>query len=154
MTATSYIGKIQENGTVFVPKDAQEELGLQPGDEVQIQRIRPVTPVMTEEGTHPPNLKAIAALQEIAERQKNRPYSDGSDTLRLLHEGRDGTMYSYKEAEQPAEESVETLDIALASLLEEAQHIQYEVPALPTDPQKKVIGEIIEAKYRKMGFDL
>lgn len=96
MTATSYIGKIQENGTIFVPKDAQEELGLKPGDEVQIQLIRPVLVV---EGTHPPNLKALAALKEIAERQKDRPYTDGSDTLRLLREGRDGAMYGYDSAE-------------------------------------------------------
>lgn len=40
-----------------------------------------------------PNELALAALREIAERQKDRPYTDGSDTMRLLREARNGAMY-------------------------------------------------------------
>ena len=35
------------------------------------------------------------ALARIAERQKNRPYTDGSDSIKFLHEARDGGMYDY-----------------------------------------------------------
>ncbi len=42
-----------------------------------------------------PNQKALAALRQIAENQKDRPYSDGSDTQQLIREARDGAMYGY-----------------------------------------------------------
>ena len=48
----------------------------------------------------------------------------------------------------------ETLDTALAALLEEADHIERETPAPPTTPLKKAFGEILDEKYRKMGFKL
>lgn len=40
-----------------------------------------------------PNEQMLAILREIAERQKDRPYTDGSDTMRLLREARAGAMY-------------------------------------------------------------
>src|SRR5947207_11376388 len=40
-----------------------------------------------------PNAKALAALSQIAENQIDRPYSDGSDTQRLIREARAGAMY-------------------------------------------------------------
>ena len=46
----------------------------------------------------------------------------------------------------------ETLDKALASLLEEADKIEREMPVSPTDPHEITFGEIITEKYRKMGF--
>ncbi len=46
-----------------------------------------------------PNAKAAAALCQIAENQKDRPYSDGSDTQRLLREARAGAMYGYDPSE-------------------------------------------------------
>ena len=48
----------------------------------------------------------------------------------------------------------ETLDKALASLLEEADRIRREMPVPHTDPHKIAFGEIIAEKYRKMGFKL
>lgn len=42
-----------------------------------------------------PNRKALAILQEIAERQKDRPFTDGSESLKFLREARDGGMYGY-----------------------------------------------------------
>ena len=41
------------------------------------------------------NWKMLEALEKIAEMQKGRPYTDGSDSLRFLREGRDGEMYDY-----------------------------------------------------------
>src|SRR5689334_19499678 len=35
-----------------------------------------------------PNAKALAALRQIADNQKDRPYSDGTDTQRLISEAR------------------------------------------------------------------
>jgi hypothetical protein len=40
-----------------------------------------------------PNTKALAALRTIADNQKNRAYSDGSNTQRLIREARSGAMY-------------------------------------------------------------
>lgn len=48
----------------------------------------------------------------------------------------------------------ETLDKALAALLEEADRIEREPPVPATDAQEKAFGEIVEEKYRKMGFKL
>lgn len=48
----------------------------------------------------------------------------------------------------------ETLDIALAPLLEEAGRIARENPVPSTDPYEKAFGEIMDAKYRKMGFKI
>lgn len=90
VTAMTYIGKVQENGTVIVSKDAQEQLGLQPGDEVQISLNRSVVepqPVM-------PNEKALTALRRIAALQEGMRYTDGSQTNKIVREGRDGGMYS------------------------------------------------------------
>ena len=41
------------------------------------------------------NWEMLEALEKIAEMQKGRPYTDGSDSLRYLREGRDGEMYDY-----------------------------------------------------------
>lgn len=46
-----------------------------------------------------PNQGMIAALQEIAERQKGRRYTDGSQTERMLREGRAGAMWGYEPSE-------------------------------------------------------
>lgn len=48
----------------------------------------------------------------------------------------------------------ETLDIALASLLEEADRIEREKPIAPTDPHEIAFGEIMAEKYQKMGFKI
>ena len=40
-----------------------------------------------------PNEKALAALRKIAERHRNRPFTDGSETQRLIREARSGAMY-------------------------------------------------------------
>jgi hypothetical protein len=43
----------------------------------------------------PPNEGMLAALREIAERQKGRPFSDDTTSLKLLHEARAGAMYDH-----------------------------------------------------------
>jgi hypothetical protein len=40
-----------------------------------------------------PNEKAIAALCQITQMQKGMRHTDGSQTERLIREGRDGAMY-------------------------------------------------------------
>ena len=42
--------------------------------------------------TFPPNEKGLAAMREIAERQKNRPYVEGSDVVKLVRQVRTGAM--------------------------------------------------------------
>ncbi len=46
------------------------------------------------------------------------------------------------------------LDTALSALLEEADRIEHATPLPPTDPYEKAFGEIMDEKYRKMGFRL
>lgn len=89
MTAISYIGTLQNNGTVLVPPDAQEKLGLQPGDEVQISLDRS----SQEAQQLTPNQKARLALQKISMRQEGRRTTDGSQTEQIIREGRAGGMY-------------------------------------------------------------
>ena len=48
----------------------------------------------------------------------------------------------------------EMLDTALAGLLEEADRLERETPVPSKDPQEKAFGEILDEKYRKMGFKL
>ena len=46
-----------------------------------------------------PNEGMLAALHEIAERQKGRRHTDGSETDRLLREGRAGAMWDREASE-------------------------------------------------------
>lgn len=48
----------------------------------------------------------------------------------------------------------ESLDKVLAALLEEADRLEHETPAVHTDPHEKMFGEIMDKKYRRMGFKL
>ncbi len=41
------------------------------------------------------NWKMLEALEQIEKLNKEHPPTDGSDSLRLLHEARDGGMYDY-----------------------------------------------------------
>ncbi len=95
VTVMTYIGKVQENGTVIVSKDAQEQLGLQPGDEVRVSLNRSVV----EPQPVTPNEKALAALRRVAALQEGMRCTDGSHTNEIIHEGRDGGMYSDECAE-------------------------------------------------------
>ncbi len=46
-----------------------------------------------------PNRKALAALQEINRRQEGKRHTDGSQTERIIREGREGKMYGHDPAE-------------------------------------------------------
>ena len=46
----------------------------------------------------PPNEKMLAALQEIAERQKGRPYTEGN-SVEIIRYGRSGPMYGMEYVE-------------------------------------------------------
>jgi hypothetical protein len=50
--------------------------------------------------------------------------------------------------------SAETLDKALALLLEEANRVEREAPVPHTDPHEVAFGAIMQEKYRKMGYKL
>src|SRR5579871_6797657 len=49
--------------------------------------------------TFPPNEKMLAILSKIAESHKDRPFTDGSETDRLLREARAGAMFGYDPTE-------------------------------------------------------
>jgi hypothetical protein len=88
MAVLHYTAEVRNGLLLALPSEA-EELHLQPGDKVQIQ-----LDITTE--TQPlarPNLGMLSALREIAERQQGRPYTDSSDTDRLLREARSGAMW-------------------------------------------------------------
>jgi hypothetical protein len=80
----------EANGPLLLelPVEA-EQLHLEPGDKVHI-RLDQAT-----ESTDLPtrNEGMIAALREIAKRQKGRRHTDASDTNRMLREGRAGAMW-------------------------------------------------------------
>ena len=47
----------------------------------------------SETPAFPPNVKALAALRQIAKMQEGMRHTDGSQTDRIIREGRDGDMY-------------------------------------------------------------
>lgn len=95
MAAIHYTAKVKESRLLELPEEAQE-LGLKPGEEVTISVERNG---VKETATVPPNEGMLAALREIAERQKNRPFTEGTDTMKLLREARGGAMYGNDPAE-------------------------------------------------------
>ena len=56
-----------------------------------IPAVKPVSP--PEQPAVQANEKALAVLRRIATRQEGEAYTDGSDTLRMIREARDGGMY-------------------------------------------------------------
>lgn len=53
-----------------------------------------------ETGSGPtPNYAMLEILKKISERNKNRPYTSGEDTQRILREGRAGAMWGYEPTE-------------------------------------------------------
>ena len=96
MATIQFTAKVKGNRLLELPMEAQE-LGLKPGEEVDITFDRNGT---EEVRTIRPNTGMLAALAEIAELNKGLPHSDGSDTQRLLREARSGAMYGYDPAEQ------------------------------------------------------
>ena len=95
MATVHYTAKVKDSRLLELPEEAQE-LGLKPGEEVTVSVERNGG---KETATFPPNAGMLAALREIAERQKDRPFTDGSDTMKLLREARGGAMYGYDPTE-------------------------------------------------------
>ncbi len=88
MTMTQYTAVVRSGLLLALPTDA-EELHLKPGDKVQIQigfEAMDTPQVATNKGM-------LAALHEIAERQKGRRHTDASDTARMLRDARAGAMW-------------------------------------------------------------
>ncbi len=80
--------RAKDSRTLELPEEATE-LGLRPGEEVQISLDRNGI----EAAAFPPNEKGLAIMREIAELQKEMPYSDNTNTMKLLREARAGAMY-------------------------------------------------------------
>lgn len=57
------------------------------------------TPPVREVPVAAPNEAGLAMLRALRERQKDRPYTDNSNTQRLLKEARAGAMYGYDPTE-------------------------------------------------------
>ena len=52
--------------------------------------------ILDEPRNPQPNEAMLAVLEKIAERQKNRPVTQGDDTQTILREGRAGKMFGYE----------------------------------------------------------
>jgi hypothetical protein len=94
MTTVHYIARARDSRVLELPEEA-EILGLKPGDvvSVSVNRADDEAPKVV------PNEKALAALREIARRQEGRRHTDGSQTERIIREGRAGAMYGSDPAE-------------------------------------------------------
>jgi anaerobic selenocysteine-containing dehydrogenase len=95
MAIVYYTAKVKESRLLELPEEAQE-LGLQPGDEVTVRVDRNG---VEANATFPPNERGLAAMREIAERQKHRPSIAGSDVVKLVRQARAGAMYGYDATE-------------------------------------------------------
>jgi hypothetical protein len=94
MARIQYTAKVKAGLLLELPAEA-EGLHLRPGDKVQVlldHDREDAQPVQPNEGM-------LAALQEIAERQKGRRQTDGSETDRMLREGRAGAMWGAESIE-------------------------------------------------------
>ena len=91
MATVQYIAQVRDGRTLELPEEAQE-LGLQSGDQITVtverDGIRSANSVS-------PNLRGLAAMNEISERQKERPYTEGSNIVKLVREARTGAMYGH-----------------------------------------------------------
>jgi hypothetical protein len=94
MATVQYTAKVKEGLLLELPQEAQE-LHLKPGDQVQVQLDR--TGAEARQGV--PNEGMLAALREIAARQHGRRHTDGSETDRMLREGRTGAMWGDESTE-------------------------------------------------------
>ena len=95
MAAIHYTAKVKESRLLELPEEAQV-LGLKPGEEVSVSVDRDS---IETSAPFPPNEKGLAAMREITERQKGARPTDGSNSLKLLHETRAGAMYGYEPTE-------------------------------------------------------
>jgi len=50
MATAHYTARVKENGSLEIPKEAQEQLGLQPGDQVEVLLVTPVPGQMDADG--------------------------------------------------------------------------------------------------------
>jgi hypothetical protein len=92
MATVHFTAKVKDARTLELPEEAQQ-LGLMPGEEVSIHLD---TSGVGTTATFPPNEKGLAAMRQIAERQKSRPISLDTTTRKLLDEARSGAMYGYE----------------------------------------------------------
>jgi len=90
MATVTYTAKARDSRILELPAEAQV-LGLQAGQELVVTVDREGG----EGATSVPNEKGLAAMREIAERQKDRPCAEGSDVVKLVREARAGAMYGY-----------------------------------------------------------
>ena len=88
MASMHYTARVRSGLLLELPGEA-EQLHLNPGERVQVQLERELDPVQSTRA----NEGMLAALREIAERQKGRRYTDPSDTNKMLREGRAGVMW-------------------------------------------------------------
>ena len=92
MATSHYRARVRDTFLLELPKEAQV-LDLQPGENVTVSVDRTG---IDAPATHSPNEKGLAAMREIAERQKSAHQTDDTDSLKLLHEARAGAMYGHE----------------------------------------------------------
>jgi hypothetical protein len=88
MALIEYTAEVKGDLLLELPIEA-EALHLRPGDKVRVR----VDLALGGDIPIQPNEGMLAALREIAERQQGRRPTDGSDTDRVLREGRAGAMW-------------------------------------------------------------
>lgn len=93
MATTHYTAKVKDERLLELP-EAARALRLQIGEEVFITLDRD----SQKEARESPQ-GMLAALRLIAERQNDRRYTDGTETDRLLREGRAGAMWDHEPVE-------------------------------------------------------
>jgi hypothetical protein len=86
MTSAHYIAVARDSRTLELPEEAQL-LGIRPGENISITVERETESQAT------PNESVLEALRIIAEMKKGLRETDGSDTDRILREGRSGAMH-------------------------------------------------------------
>jgi hypothetical protein len=88
MALVHYTATVRPDRLLELPPEAHRL--TQPGQQIAIELEDTPAPAAPK-----PNEGMLSFLKLIEERHRDRPYTDGSNTQRLIDEARGGAMYGY-----------------------------------------------------------
>ena len=93
MTITLHVSRTLQSKLEALARRKGQNIDLLANDLFE-QAVESVSQAsVNEPAPFPPNEKALAALRQIKQMQQGMRHTDGSQTDRLIREGREGAMY-------------------------------------------------------------
>jgi len=99
MATLHYTGRVEENGSLTIPKETIDDLGVRPGDALDVA-LHPLPHGGIENGVpRRPNRAMLEAMRRAEEIQRGMNPKPGRDSAEIIREGRAGAMWDYDPAE-------------------------------------------------------